>query len=55
MDNLFLLPQLFCLLWQLGYGAIGMACPNCGITTEMKYIKETGKAPDGIPLFSLKC
>jgi hypothetical protein len=27
-----------------------MACPNCGIITEIKHIKETGKAPDGIAL-----
>jgi hypothetical protein len=46
-DNLFLSPQLFRLLRQLGYGATGTARPNCGITTEMKQIKETGKLPDG--------
>ncbi|RYC79342.1 hypothetical protein BFJ63_vAg17777 [Fusarium oxysporum f. sp. narcissi] len=46
-DNLFSLPQLFRLLRQLGYGATGTARPNCGITTEMKQIKETGKLPDG--------
>ncbi|EGU88242.1 hypothetical protein FOXB_01240, partial [Fusarium oxysporum f. sp. conglutinans Fo5176] len=26
------------------------ARPNCGITTEMKRMKETGKTPDGMPL-----
>jgi hypothetical protein len=35
-DNLFSSPQLFCLLRQLGYGAIGTVCPNCGITTVIK-------------------
>jgi hypothetical protein len=49
-DNLFSSPQLFRLLRQLGHGATGTARPNCGITTEMKHIKETGKAPDGIAL-----
>ncbi|EMT60488.1 hypothetical protein FOC4_g10011759 [Fusarium odoratissimum] len=49
-DNLFSSPQLFRLLRQLGYGATGTARPNCGITTEMKHIKETGKLPDGTPL-----
>ncbi|EXK25671.1 hypothetical protein FOMG_17678 [Fusarium oxysporum f. sp. melonis 26406] len=49
-DNLFSSPQLFRLLRQLGHGATGTARPNCGITTEMKHIKETGKAPDGTPL-----
>ncbi|EGU86542.1 hypothetical protein FOXB_02940, partial [Fusarium oxysporum f. sp. conglutinans Fo5176] len=49
-DNLFSSPPLFRLLRQLGYGATGTARPNCGITTEMKYIKETGKLPDGTPL-----
>ncbi|RKK10605.1 hypothetical protein BFJ66_g16165 [Fusarium oxysporum f. sp. cepae] len=49
-DNLFSSPQLFRLLRQLGFGATGTARPNCGITTEMKRIKETGKAPDGITL-----
>jgi hypothetical protein len=49
-DNLFSLPQLFRLLRQLGHGATGTARPNCGITADMKYIKETGKAPDGIAL-----
>jgi hypothetical protein len=49
-DNLFSSPQLFRLLRQLGYGATGTARPNCGITTEMKQIKETGKLPDGTPL-----
>jgi hypothetical protein len=49
-DNLFSSPQLFRLLQQLGHGATGTARPNCGITTEMKHIKETRKAPDGIAL-----
>ncbi|EGU72291.1 hypothetical protein FOXB_17200, partial [Fusarium oxysporum f. sp. conglutinans Fo5176] len=49
-DNLFSLPQLFRLLRQLGFGATGTARPNCGISTEMKRIKETGKAPNGTPL-----
>ncbi|RKK72279.1 hypothetical protein BFJ68_g18286, partial [Fusarium oxysporum] len=49
-DNLFSSPQLFRLLRQLGHGATGTARPNCGITTEMKHIKETGKAPDGTAL-----
>ncbi|RKK77498.1 hypothetical protein BFJ68_g17968 [Fusarium oxysporum] len=49
-DNLFSSPQLFRLLRQLGFGATGTARPNCGISTEMKQIKETGKAPDGTPL-----
>ncbi|KAJ0130256.1 putative 4-hydroxy-2-oxoglutarate aldolase [Fusarium oxysporum f. sp. albedinis] len=49
-DNLFLSPQLFRLLRQLGFGATGTARPNCGISTEMKRIKETGKAPNGTPL-----
>ncbi|PNP51514.1 hypothetical protein FNYG_15891 [Fusarium nygamai] len=49
-DNLFSSPQLFRLLRQLGFGATGTARPNCGISTEMKKIKETGKAPDGTPL-----
>jgi hypothetical protein len=49
-DNLFSSPQLFRLLRQLGYGATGTARPNCGITTEIKQIKETGKLPDGKPL-----
>ena len=49
-DNLFSSPQLFRLLRQLGHGATGTARPNCGITTEMKHIKETGKLPDGTPL-----
>jgi hypothetical protein len=49
-DNLFSSPQLFRLLRQLGYGATGTARPNCGITTVMKQIKETGKLPDGKPL-----
>ncbi|KAF5541353.1 ac transposable element-derived 4 [Fusarium phyllophilum] len=49
-DNLFSSPHLFRRLRQLGYGATGTARPNCGITTEMKHIKETGKAPDGRPL-----
>ncbi|KNB06171.1 hypothetical protein FOXG_19591 [Fusarium oxysporum f. sp. lycopersici 4287] len=46
-DNLFSSPQLFRLLRQLGYGATGTARPNCGITTEIKQIKETGKLPNG--------
>jgi hypothetical protein len=45
-DNLFSSPQLFRLLRQLGFGATGTARPNCGITTEMRRIKETGKASD---------
>ncbi|KAJ0138525.1 Transcriptional regulatory protein moc3 [Fusarium oxysporum f. sp. albedinis] len=49
-DNLFSSPQLFRLLRQLGYGAIGTARPNCGITTVIKQIKETRKLPDGKPL-----
>ncbi|KAL9567582.1 hypothetical protein ACKAV7_008346 [Fusarium commune] len=49
-DNLFSSPQLFRLLRQLGHGATGTARPNCGITTEMKHIKETGKAPNGTAL-----
>ncbi|EWZ27983.1 hypothetical protein FOZG_18311 [Fusarium oxysporum Fo47] len=49
-DNLFSSPRLFRLLRQLGYGAIGTAYPNCGITAAMKQIKETGKLPDGKPL-----
>ncbi|RKK86522.1 hypothetical protein BFJ68_g17134 [Fusarium oxysporum] len=49
-DNLFSSPQLFRLLRQLGFGATGTARPNCGISTVMKRIKETGKAPDGTPL-----
>jgi hypothetical protein len=49
-DNLFSSLQLFRLLWQLGFGAIGTARPNCGISTEIKRIKETGKAPDSMPL-----
>jgi hypothetical protein len=49
-DNLFSSLQLFRLLRQLGFGATGTARPNCGITTEMKRIKETGKAPDGTTL-----
>ncbi|KAJ0149641.1 Uncharacterized protein HZ326_7820 [Fusarium oxysporum f. sp. albedinis] len=49
-DNLFSSPQLFRLLRQLGYRATGTARPNCGITTVMKQIKETGKLPDGKPL-----
>ncbi|KAM5527701.1 hypothetical protein FOXYSP1_20063 [Fusarium oxysporum f. sp. phaseoli] len=49
-DNLFSSPQLFRLLRRLGYGATGTARPNCGITTEMKHIKDTGKLPDGTPL-----
>ncbi|KAK7570691.1 hypothetical protein V3481_019237 [Fusarium oxysporum f. sp. vasinfectum] len=49
-DNLFSSPQLFRLLRQLGYGATGTARPNCGITTEIKHIRETGKAPNGTPL-----
>ncbi|RKL08705.1 hypothetical protein BFJ70_g16774 [Fusarium oxysporum] len=49
-DNLFSSPQLFRLLRQLGHGATGTARPNCGITTVMKQIKETGKLPDGKPL-----
>ncbi|SCO78511.1 uncharacterized protein FRV6_02724 [Fusarium oxysporum] len=35
---------------SLGHGATGTARPNCGITTVMKQIKETGKKPDGMPL-----
>ncbi|RYC79027.1 hypothetical protein BFJ63_vAg18093, partial [Fusarium oxysporum f. sp. narcissi] len=50
-DNLFSSPQLFRLLRQLSFSATGTACPNCGITTtEMRRIKETGKASDGTPL-----
>jgi hypothetical protein len=49
-DNLFSSPQLFRLLRQLGCGATGTARPNCGITTLIKQIKETGKAPDGTTL-----
>jgi hypothetical protein len=49
-DNLFSSPQLFRLLRQLGFGATGTARPNCGITTEMRRIRETGKASDGMPL-----
>ncbi|RYC77829.1 hypothetical protein BFJ63_vAg19297, partial [Fusarium oxysporum f. sp. narcissi] len=55
-DNLFSLPQLFRLLRQLGYGATGTARPNCGITTVMKQIEETGKLPNGKPwLFNKLC
>lgn len=50
IDNLFLLLQLFCLLRQLRYRAIGIACPNCGITAAIKQIKETRKLPDRKPL-----
>jgi hypothetical protein len=46
-DNLFSSPHLFRLLRQLDIGATGTARPNCGINTEMKLIKETGKAPNG--------
>ncbi|KAF5725211.1 ac transposable element-derived 4 [Fusarium mundagurra] len=46
-DNLFSSPQLFRLLRQLGFGATGTARPNCGISSEMKKIKETGRAPNG--------
>jgi hypothetical protein len=49
-DNLFSSLQLFRLLRQLGHGATGTARPNCGITTEIKHIKETGKAPNSIAL-----
>ncbi|RKK77629.1 hypothetical protein BFJ70_g17123 [Fusarium oxysporum] len=49
-DNLFSSPQLFRLLRQLGFGATGTTRPNCGISTEMKRIKETRKAPNGTPL-----
>jgi hypothetical protein len=40
-DNLFSSLQLFRLLWQIGFGAIGMVRPNCGISTEMK-LSRTG-------------
>ncbi|KAM5528651.1 lysophospholipase [Fusarium oxysporum f. sp. phaseoli] len=43
-------PDFPTLLRQLGFGATGTARPNCGITTEMRRIKETGKASDGMPL-----
>ncbi|KAL9561175.1 hypothetical protein ACKAV7_014530 [Fusarium commune] len=46
-DNLFSSPQLFRLLRQHGFGATGTARPNCGISTEIKHIKDTGKAPNG--------
>ncbi|TVY62590.1 Pogo transposable element with ZNF domain [Fusarium oxysporum f. sp. cubense] len=49
-DNLFSSPPLFRLLRQFGFGATATARPKCGISTEMKQIKETGKAPDGMRL-----
>jgi hypothetical protein len=49
-DNLFSSPHLFRLLRQQGYGATGTARPNCGISKEIKLIKETGKGSDGAPL-----
>ncbi|KAI6751881.1 hypothetical protein HG531_006577 [Fusarium graminearum] len=49
-NNLFSSPHLFRHLRTLGIGATGTARPNCGITTTMKQIKETGKAPDGSTL-----
>lgn len=43
MDNLFSSPNLFRALREAGHGAIGIACPNCGITKELKLAKGKDK------------
>jgi hypothetical protein len=46
-DNLFSLPNLFRTLRETGYGATGIARPNCGIAKQLKDAKENDKAGKG--------
>jgi hypothetical protein len=46
-DNLFSSPNLFRTLREAGYGAIGTARPNCGISKVLKKAKESEKSGKG--------